>query len=131
VGDSNGPMLRALVERDGGAVLEHTAVDRSRSGLVDALAAGGSDIVLVVGGTGPGRDDAAAPALSAVGELAIHGVALRPGETAGLGRTTSGVPVLLLPGAPTACLWSYELFAGRASGVLSVAIPGCLITRAR
>jgi molybdopterin molybdotransferase len=24
------------------------------------------------------------------------------------------VPVLLLPGTPAACLWSYELFAGRA-----------------
>jgi molybdopterin molybdotransferase len=41
-------------------------------------------------------------------------MALRPGETAGLGRTASGVPVVLLPGAPAACLWSYELFAGRA-----------------
>lgn len=56
----------------------------------------------------------AAAALAAAGELAIHGVALRPGETAGLGRTAGGVPVMLLPGTPAACLWSYELFAGRA-----------------
>ena len=74
----------------------------------------GSDIVLLVGGTGPGRDDRAAPALSAAGELAIHGVAIRPGETTGLGRTAAGVLVVLLPGSPPACLWSYELFAGRA-----------------
>jgi molybdopterin molybdotransferase len=112
--DSNGPMLRGLVERDGGTVSQHLAVDRSRSALADALATGGSDIVLLVGGTGPGRDDESAAALASAGELAIHGVALRPGETIGLGLTPSGVPVVLLPGSPAACLWSYELFAGRA-----------------
>jgi molybdopterin molybdotransferase len=113
-GDSDGPMLCALVERDGGIVLDLAAVDRSRSALSDALTAGGFDIALVVGGTGPGRDDMAAAALAAAGELAIHGVALRPGETAGLGRNAGGIPVMLLPGTPAACLWSYELFAGRA-----------------
>jgi molybdopterin molybdotransferase len=77
------------------------------------LVEAGVDIVLVIGGTGPGIDDHSAAALAEAGELAIHGVALRPGETAGLGRTVSGVPVVLLPGAPAACLWSYELFAGR------------------
>jgi molybdopterin molybdotransferase len=112
--DSNGPMLRGLVERDGGTVSQRLAADRSRSALADALATGGSDIVLLVGGSGPGRDDESAAALAFAGELAIHGVALRPGETIGLGLTPSGVPVVLLPGSPAACLWSYELFAGRA-----------------
>jgi molybdopterin molybdotransferase len=113
-GDSNGPMLCALVERDGGIVLDRVVVDRSRSALADAVAAGGFDIALVVGGTGPGRNDAAAAALAHAGELALHGVALRPGETAGLGRSAGGMPVMLLPGMPAACLWSYELFGGRA-----------------
>jgi len=112
--DSNGPMLCGLVERDRGIVSQYIAVDRRRSALAEALATGGSDIVLLVGGTGPGHDDQAAPALAAAGELAIHGVALRPAETVGLGRNASGVPVVLLPGSPAACLWSYELFAGRA-----------------
>jgi molybdopterin molybdotransferase len=112
--DSNGPMLCDLVKRDGGIFSQYVAVDRSRSALAEALAAGGSDIVLLVGGTGPGHNDESAAALAAAGELAIHGVALRPGETVGLGRNASGVPVVLLPGSPAACLWSYELFAGRA-----------------
>jgi molybdopterin molybdotransferase len=122
--DSNGPMLSGLVERDSGIVSQHISVDRSRSALADALTAGGSDIVLLVGGTGPGRDDEAAPALTAAGELAIHGVALRPGETMGLGRTASGVPVVLLQGSPPACLWSYELFAGRVIRQLGGRDPG-------
>jgi molybdopterin molybdotransferase len=112
--DSNGPMIRASVERDGGVVGECVAVERGLTAIRAALVEAGVDIVLVIGGTGPGIDDHSAAALAEAGELAIHGVALRPGETAGLGRTVSGVPVVLLPGAPAACLWSYELFAGRA-----------------
>ena len=64
-------------------------------------------------GRDPARGDVSAAALAETGELAIHGVALRPGETAGAGRV-AGVPVFLLPGAPAACLWAYELLAGQA-----------------
>jgi molybdopterin molybdotransferase len=103
--DSDGPMVGAAVERDGGVVAAAS---------LDQAFAEGADIVLVVGGTGPGRRDGAAAALAAAGEVAIHGVALQPGETAGFGHTRSGTPVLLLPGAPAACLWAYEFFAGRA-----------------
>jgi molybdopterin molybdotransferase len=112
--DCNGPMIRAAIERDGGIVGECVAVERSPTAISAALVEAGVDIVLVIGGTGPGIDDHSAAALEAAGQLAIHGMALRPGETAGLGRTVTGVPVVLLPGAPAACLWSYELFAGRA-----------------
>jgi molybdopterin molybdotransferase len=122
--DSDGPMLCGFVERDGGIVSLHAASDRSRAGLSAALAAGGTDIVVVAGATGPGRDDESAAALTAVGELAIHGVALRPGETMGLGRTASGEPIILLPGSPPACLWSYELIAGRAIRRLGGRNPG-------
>jgi len=112
--DSNGPMLSTLIERDGATVLERGAISHSRSELAEALGADGSDIILVVGGTGPGSEDESAAALAATGEVAIHGVALKPGETAGLGRTAAGAPVVLLPGSPAACLWCYELLAGRA-----------------
>ena len=112
--DSNGLMIRVAVERDGGVIGECLAVERHRVTIRAALVETEADIVLVIGGTGPGGDDHSAAALADAGELAIHGVALRPGETAGLGRTVSGVPVVLLPGAPASCLWAYELFAGAA-----------------
>ena len=112
--DSNGPMIGAAVERDGGVISESVAVERSPTAIAAALVKTGVDIVLVIGGTGRGGDDHAAAALAAVGQLAVHGVALLPGETTGLGQTVGGVPVVLLPGAPAACLWSYELLAGRA-----------------
>lgn len=103
--DVNRAMLQALIERDGG--------ETTSAGLVEAFGPG-ADIVLVAGGTGRGGEDGAAVALSAAGRVEIHGVALSPGDTAGFGYAASGLPVLLLPGAPAACLWNYELFAGRA-----------------
>jgi molybdopterin molybdotransferase len=112
--DSNGPMCRALAQRDGGVIAETVSVERSRPGFRNALAAEDADLILVIGGTGRGSDDHAAAALAEAGELAIHGIAIRPGETSGLGRTRGGVPVILLPGSPAACLFSYEMLAGRA-----------------
>ncbi len=103
--DSNGPMLRALIARDGGIVVEGE--------LIDAFAAG-ADMIVVAGGTGRGDGDHSAAALAAQGSLDIRGVALIPGETTSFGRTFTGAAVVLLPGSPAACLWNYELFAGRA-----------------
>ena len=112
--DSNGPMTRALVARDGGVIADTVTVERTRQGIHSALGARGLDIMLVVGGTGPGNDDHAGAALTEAGELAIHGIAMEPGETCGFGRTRSGALVVLLPGSPPACLFSYEMLAGRA-----------------
>jgi molybdopterin molybdotransferase len=107
-------MLRALIARDGGALLELRCAERTREALREALELPGCDIALVAGGSGRGRNDHAKAALADAGEFAIDGVALRPGETTGIGRTGAGVPVLLLPGTPAACLWAYEMLAGRA-----------------
>ncbi len=112
--DGNGPMLRSLIERDGGVLVELRRVERKHEALREALELPGADIVLAAGGTGRGRNDHAAAALTEAGELAIDSIALRPGATARIGRTKAGVPVLLLPGTPAACLCTYELLAGRA-----------------
>ena len=69
-------------------------------------------MILVAGRTGTGADDEAPPALAKLGELAIHGIALRPGGSTGMGLS-GATPVLLLPGDPLACLCAYELLAGR------------------
>lgn len=136
VHDANGAMLTALVERDGGAVAERRRIERNWAALRDALRGGpAADVILVAGGTGSGSGDEAAAALADAGELAIRGVALHPGETAAAGRASS-VPVFLLPGTPSACLWAYELLAGRAirrlagrSGALPFASRDMRLTR--
>jgi molybdopterin molybdotransferase len=109
--DAHGPMLRALVERDGGAPKVSVAAASFREALSRALASPGPDLLVATGRTGTGPDDDAALALAKAGELMLHGVALRPGGTCGMGYAM-GVPVILLPGDPLACLCAYELFAG-------------------
>jgi molybdopterin molybdotransferase len=111
--DANRPLLRALIERDAGILLEHPTIAREPTSLRHALTLPGADLILVVGGTGYGSNDYAARALMEAGAIAYHGVALRHAETAGMGMV-AGVLALLLPGAPIACLLAYEFFAGRA-----------------
>ncbi len=108
-GDANGPMLRALVERDGGSVVKVVALASERHGFAIAYEA---DLMLVAGRSGMGWDDIAALTIAEVGEMAMHGVALRPGGSAGMG-VVGTAPVLLLPGDPLECLCAYEMLAGR------------------
>jgi molybdopterin molybdotransferase len=129
--DPNGALLRALIARDGGSASAFDYIGRDFAAIRDALADQLADLIVIVGGTGPGSNDCSAEALAAAGELAIHGIALRPGETAGLGRLTDGVVVCLLPGAPAACLWAYEFLAGRAVRILSGRNPALPFHRRR
>ena len=111
--DADVLLLQGLIRRDGG-ILTRETIARSRAAIADALRRNAADLVVTVGGTGRGNADEAAAALREAGQLAMHGLALSPGESAGLGLTAAGVPVVLLPGAPAACFWAYELLAGRA-----------------
>ena len=111
-GDANGPMLRRLIVRDGGVVCSMALGISGWAALVEKMAESPPNAILVVGRTGTCPDDDAPSALAEIGGLAIHGVALRPGGSSGMGLIQS-VPVILLPGDPLACLCSYELFAGR------------------
>lgn len=111
-GDANGPMLRALVARDGGIIEAVIPGNGQRAAIATALAAPGADLILVAGRSATGWDDEAPLALAEAGELAIHGIALRPGGSAGMGLVGT-VPVLLLPGDPLDCLCAYDLLAGR------------------
>src|SRR5207244_6376380 len=78
-----------------------------------ALAEAVEDVLLVSGGSSVGKEDHAPRVLAELGELCIHGVALRPASPTGLGFLGSR-PVFLLPGNPVSCLCAYDLFAGRA-----------------
>ncbi len=62
-----------------------------------------ADGLIVVGGTGSGRDDHEVGNLAQVGTVEVHGIALSPGETTAFG-TANGRPVLLLPGRLDAAL---------------------------
>ncbi len=85
-----------------------------------ALADEQTDLVITVGGTGTGRDDGSVALLARMGEVAIHGFGIAPGETAALG-SAKGHPVLMLParldGALAAFLVVGEALLRRLTGL--------------
>jgi molybdopterin molybdotransferase len=112
IADANGPMLAALVARDGGCVdfpgIQPDDADAILGGLL-----GDADAIIVSGGSSVGIEDLAPSLLARHGELAIHGIAMRPSSPTGLGRIGQRL-VFLLPGNPVSCLCGYDFFAGRA-----------------
>ena len=72
-----------------------------------------AEVILVSGGTSVGQEDQVPTLLDEHGELAIHGVAMRPASPVGMGRLDDRL-VFLLPGNPVACLCGYDFFAGAA-----------------
>ncbi|MEE8104919.1 MAG: gephyrin-like molybdotransferase Glp [Planctomycetota bacterium] len=113
--DANSPMLRALIERDGGVALKTFRVEDNVAALSGALLAAvkSAKCVLVSGGTSVGAEDHMPKLVAKAGELIVHGVAMRPSSPAGLGFVKE-TPVFLLPGNPVSCLCAYDFFAGRA-----------------
>jgi molybdopterin molybdotransferase len=122
IADSNSPMLAALVARDGGTALPVKYVPDRFHSVRDAIASADADVVLVSGGSSVGTEDHAPRAVAELGELAIHGVAMKPGSPAGVGFV-GGAVVFLLPGNPVACLCTYDLLAGRAVRLLGGRSP--------
>jgi molybdopterin molybdotransferase len=123
--DSNSPMLRALVERDGGEALPHEILPDDPARIRVELAREDCDLVLVSGGSSVGQEDHAPRLVAELGRLDFHGVAMRPSSPAGVGRIGERL-VFLLPGNPVSCLCAYEFFAGptlRARGGRSRAWP--------
>ena len=111
--DSNSVVLRALVERDGGIALPTLHLPDQVELIRAAMSGDDWDVLLVSGGTSVGSEDHAPKLVSELGELPIHGIAVRPASPAGFGFIRNR-PVFLLPGNPAACLCAYDLFAGRA-----------------
>lgn len=112
IADANGPMLAGLVERDGGLPRNPGAVPDRPAAILEALR-DEADVVVVSGGSSVGQEDLAPTLLAEHGELAVHGVAMRPSSPTGMG-ILGGRLVFLLPGNPVSCLCAYDFFAGRA-----------------
>lgn len=112
IADANGPMLAALVERDGGLVDFPGLIRDDRDAILEALQSD-VDVVIVSGGSSVGIEDLAPMLVAQWGELAVHGIAMRPSSPTGMGRIAHRL-VFLLPGNPVSSLCAYDFFAGRA-----------------
>ncbi|MFD1644554.1 molybdopterin molybdotransferase MoeA [Haloarchaeobius litoreus] len=93
--------------------------DAVRTLLTDAAET--HDVVVSTGGTSVGHGDHVVETLADLGELVVHGVALRPGKPVTVARLPEQDAVAVaLPGKPvaahtTACLVARPLFTGSAS----------------
>jgi len=116
IADANGPMLAALAARDGGVVDFRGLVRDDAPAITEALLAD-ADVVIVSGGSSVGVEDLAPGLVAQHGDLAVHGIAMRPSSPTGLGRIGHRL-MFLLPGNPVSSLCAYDFFAGRAIRVL-------------
>ncbi len=84
--------------------------DESR--IADAIltAVRACDLLIVIAGSSAGRDDYTAALVDRLGELAVHGVAVRPGHPVVLGAIES-TPVLGAPGYPVSASLTFDIFA--------------------
>jgi molybdopterin biosynthesis enzyme len=86
------------------------APGRDAASVASALASHGCDMLITIGGSGVGRNDATIAALASCGEITAHGIALEPGRTAAIG-IIGNLPVIALPGAPDAALAAWWTLA--------------------
>jgi molybdopterin biosynthesis enzyme len=94
----------------GAATVSLTAAGRDAGSIGAVLDGRSCDLLLIVGGSGTGRTDAAVTALASRGEVLAHGIALQPGRTAAVGRDGK-TPVVVLPGAPDQALAAWWTLA--------------------
>ncbi|MGH3766008.1 MAG: molybdopterin biosynthesis protein [Pseudonocardiaceae bacterium] len=110
--DTNSLMLAGQAGEHGCDVLtlpiEPDDPDRIAAALL--AAAQRADLVVIIAGASAGRGDHTASVVARVGELVVHGVAVRPGHPVVLG-IVGATPVLGAPGYPVSAALSFEIFA--------------------
>jgi len=122
--DSNGPMLIAQATADGArATLHPRVLDDPKLLAAEVMRAVlSNDLVLLVAGSSRGHRDHARAVLDELGEVAVDGVALRPGHPVLL-AVVGTTPVIGVPGYPVSAAFTYELFARPLLGELLGALP--------
>ena len=131
--DSNSLMVVALCTAAGATArsVDVVADDPAllRSAVRDACAA--ADLVVVGAGSSAGRDDHTAAVLASLGQVLVHGVAVRPGHPVVL-AVVAGTRVLGSPGYPVSAALAFDLFAAPLlAALLGTTPPGRPRTTAR
>lgn len=111
-------LLASDIERRGGAA----KLDDPGRDLGTVLASESADAIVVIGGTGAGRNDTSVLTMARDCEVAVHGMAIMPGESAALGFAGQR-PLLLLPGRLDAALGVWLALGRRIQDRLA-GVPG-------
>jgi molybdopterin molybdotransferase len=109
-GSVTAELIAESARATGAETVSCTAAGRDAGSITAALDDDACDLLLIVGGSGVGRTDAAVTALAARGKILSHGIALQPGRTSAVGRLGK-TPVVVLPGAPDQALAAWWTLA--------------------
>ncbi|MBX0322223.1 molybdopterin molybdotransferase MoeA [Halomicroarcula sp. F13] len=102
--ETNGQTVTQYVERWGGEATYRDVVTDDEDALRAAVEGDlDHDVVVTTGGSSVGERDLIPEVVDELGEVLVHGVALKPGHPVALGRVAD-TPVLMLPGYPVACI---------------------------
>ena len=111
VRDVNTPMLEALLREFGAEPVSFGIVADNEALLMEKTeeALTHCDAVILSGGSSAGVKDAACRIIESLGELLLHGIAIRPGKPTILGKA-GNKPLIGLPGHPVAAFFVAKLF---------------------
>jgi putative molybdopterin biosynthesis protein len=109
--DSNGAIIAAAVVEAGGEPVAFGAFPDDEVALELAMrtALEACDIVVLSGGTSKGTGDLSHRIVAKLGEILVHGVALKPGKPLCL-AVIDGKPLAVLPGFPTSAIFTFHAF---------------------
>ena len=111
IADSNSFTLAGLSRRLG-ALPVHKGIIRDDYQLIkDAIQQATEDVVIITGGTSVGAEDFAPLIIQELGELVVHGVAMRPSSPVGFGFIENQ-PIFLIPGNPVSAMVAFDAFVG-------------------
>ncbi len=109
--DFNSTMLAAMAEECGARADRKKIVkddpELLKQSILDALAL--SDIVLINAGSSAGREDFTETVIASLGQVVVHGVAIKPGRPVIL-AVVHNKPVIGIPGYPVSAALAFGLF---------------------
>jgi len=116
---TNGPMVAEYVESWVGEASVSDVIPDDGDALREAVseAATDADLVATTGGSSVGERDLLPEVIDKMGEMLVHGVAVKPGHPVGFG-VVDETPVIMLPGYPVSCVVNSFEFVRRGVGTL-------------
>jgi len=121
----NSVILDGMLAQWGARAKTYPIVKDRRDLLEQAVAAASRecDIVLVIAGSSAGREDYTAAVIAALGEVFVHGIAIKPGKPAVLGEVF-GRPCVGVPGySVSAMIVMEKVVRGVVAGLLHQPLP--------
>jgi molybdopterin molybdotransferase len=128
--DSNSYMIAAAAREAGAIAFRHAIVPDDADGVLPALEEQllRADLLITTGGVSMGGEhDVVKAALSSLGTVSFHKVAMQPGMPQGFGTIGHDqIPIFTLPGNPVSAYVSFQLFVRPALGALQGDLTGFL-----